>query len=125
MNRSKKFITLACQISKLSNHRFRVGAVITKGRRVIGVGCNKIKTHPKQRNQYTGEMGERIHAELSSIINAGRSLRGCVIYIARIKKNGDLAMARPCEFCMDHIEEAGIKKIVFSNESGEIEEEKI
>jgi deoxycytidylate deaminase len=126
MSRDEKFIKLAIQISELSDHRMRMGAVITKGNRIMGVGNNKRKSHPKQINHHTFKIAQGLHAERSAIINAKRKdLSGCTIHIARLTKCGEPAMAKPCDQCMAYIKETGIKRIVYTNQEGKIEKENV
>jgi deoxycytidylate deaminase len=123
--RAKRFIALATQAAKLSDCKKKVGAIIAKGNRIIGIGHNKIKSHPKQINRYTGKAGRAVCAELSAIINSRGNLSKCTICIVRITKDGKLAMAKPCQYCQSYIEEAGIKNIIYTNSNGEIRKEKV
>lgn len=53
---------------------------------------------------------------------------GSVIYVARIYKNGDLAIAKPCRSCIQALKNKGVTKVYFSInnfEFGQIGLEKI
>ena len=114
----KRFFDLAKSISVHSDHpQHKLGAVITRGNRIISLGYNKNKTHTKSNHNW-----KRLHAEISAIIKATEDLNNCSIYIYRQKKDGSLGMARPCVTCMLAIKESGIKKICYSTENGFVEE---
>lgn len=125
----KEFIDLrenACDAAiaaaKLSNHRIRVGAVIVKGRKIISLGCNSIKTTPFIRNKLSNKtMVDRMHAEMSCILKAHKNVYKCKMYVARPTILG-LGNARPCTLCMSMIKESGIKEVFYSTENGWIKE---
>lgn len=107
------YFKLAKNISKFSNHRVRVGAVICKNR-PISAACNRAKTHPKFADPYKSVRGS-IHAEIRAIINCGcEDLKGGTVYVYREHKDGTPGMARPCSSCLDTLEEVGIKKIYYT-----------
>lgn len=117
MTRDEKFINLAIKISKQSAHKFPIGAVITKGNKIISVGVNKNKTHPCQINYHLNKNGN-IHAELDAIILCESDISNSVLYVARLLKNGDFGIAKPCSSCMKIIGNYGIKKIIYTNYNG-------
>lgn len=113
-----KFFLLARNISKHSDHpTHQLGAVITRGNKVISLGFNKNKTHTRSNHAW-----KRLHAEISAIIKSKEDLTGCTIYVYRETKLGNLGMARPCPSCLSAIQEAGIKRICYSTENGYREE---
>lgn len=110
--RNFKIAKLAARHSTASN--FRIGAVIAKGRKVLGVGFNDpFKTHPKSNTPY-----QFIHAELAALINARCDVTGAVIYVFRAGQNERPLLAKPCEHCMELIKRAGIKAVFFSIHGG-------
>lgn len=113
-----KFFQLARNIAKHSDHpAHQLGAVITRGNKIISLGFNKNKTHTKSNHAW-----KRLHAELSAIIKARQDLTNCSIYVYRETKNGDLGMARPCPSCMEAIKESGITQVYYSTPQGYSEE---
>lgn len=113
-----KFFQLAKNISKHSDHpAHQLGAVIVRGNKIVSMGFNKNKTHTKSNHAW-----KRLHAEISAIIKSREDLTGCSIYVYRETKLGHLGMARPCASCLSAIQEAGIKKIFYSTETGYKEE---
>lgn len=110
-----KFFNLAKKLSYKSDYyAHRLGAVVTRGNEILGIGFNKKKTHPLSETRFNN-----IHAELSAILNSGEEdLSGCSIYVYRETKHGTLAMARPCEHCMKLLRQVNISKIYYSTETG-------
>lgn len=109
-----KFFDLAKKVSKLSNHRnFKIGSVIVRGGKVISVGTNKIKTHPKSTHPF-----KSLHAEMAAILLAKQDLRNCELYVFRQKKDGQNAIAKPCQYCMELITESSIKEVHYTVDNG-------
>lgn len=100
---------LAIQESKKSKHRFKIGAAIAKGNRIISKACNIMKTHPR----FGSGQYNNLHAEGNAIYKAvrrGLDLRGTTMYVYRQNNN----LAKPCPCCMGLIHKHGIKEIVYS-----------
>jgi|SRR5579864_1608312 len=104
-----KFFDLAKKIAKLSDHpKFKLGCVIVKKRKILGKGCNMIKTSPHSNHPFN-----MIHAELSAILNADKQseIRNADFYIYRETKTGKLAQSFPCSYCLTLLENCGIKNL--------------
>jgi len=54
----------------------------------------------------------------SVVFPKGASLRGTVVYVARINRQGHLRMAKPCLRCADRLRDEGVKRVIFSTEEG-------
>lgn len=97
----------------------RVGSVITDSKgRVISSGYNKRKTHPLQM-RYARKINPEqcfLHAEIDALVQCREVPH--TIYVARVRKNGRTAMARPCPICSLAIGEAGIKTVVYTTDDG-------
>lgn len=106
-----KFFTIAKRLSKHSDYEtHRLGAVIVYGNKILGMGFNKRKTHPRSKTRF-----QNCHAELCAILNAREDLSNSELYVYREHQNGSVAMSRPCQACMTVISEAGIKKIHYTD----------
>lgn len=95
---------------------FRIGCIIVDGRGIVASGTNSYRTSPRLSRYYDYPF---YHAEASAIFRVG--FAGCVardMYIARVLRDGSLAMARPCEECRELIAEAGIRRVYFSTGDG-------
>lgn len=109
--RDNRFYELAMMLAETSECHYRMSAVITNGARVLSLGVNQIKTHPKQ--AIYREHVVSIHAELAAILHARTDLTGATIYIARWKN----LISKPCLTCREIIREAGITTAVYHNGS--------
>lgn len=109
-----RFFDLAKKVSKLSDHKnFHIGSVIVRGSKVISVGTNKIKTHPRSPHPFGS-----LHSEMAAILLAKQDLKGCELYVFREIRNGTFALSRPCQYCWELISEAGIKEIHYTTNGG-------
>lgn len=61
-----------------------------------------------------------LHAEVNVVKKYAGLQRNLTIYSLRFRKNGNLALAAPCDNCMIYLTDAGIKKIFYSTDEGEI-----
>tara|TARA_R110002012_G_scaffold77447_4_gene196578 strand:- start:1417 stop:1764 length:348 start_codon:yes stop_codon:yes gene_type:complete len=100
---------VAIKESYKSNHRFKLGACIAKGNKVLTKAHNSRKTHPK----FGSGDYQTLHAESYAIYKAvrqGINLKGTTLYVYR--KNNNLA--KPCPCCMGLVHEYGIKEVIYS-----------
>ena len=108
----KKYLNFAIDVSKQSTvQQARLGAVLVSHNKVVNASPNLEKTHPMQAhlNKLRGfdpmSSGTRntLHAEIATLLKS-RDLdiewNKSMLFIARLKKNGDLGLARPCNACM-------------------------
>jgi tRNA(Arg) A34 adenosine deaminase TadA len=91
-----------------------LSAVIVRGGNVISFGHNKAA-----KNGICARYGKwftHTHAEMDAISQARRSdLKGATMYVARrLRLNGSLALARPCEICQKVLRDYGIRKAVYT-----------
>jgi len=130
MKKFHKNLNRAIEVSKQSTfRRGRVGAVIAdRSGNILAESYNIQKTHPMQKefadkaSQKHGDsnMSSKIflHAEIAAIISLTRAFGDPhVIYVARTLQNGLPAIAKPCGICSIAIKEAGIKNIVYTEDS--------
>jgi len=95
-----------------STHRFKLGAAIAKGKKVLSKAYNTNKTNPR----FGSGDYDTLHSEGHAIYKAvrqGIDLEGTTLYVFR--KNNTLA--KPCPSCERLIRDHGIKKVVFSDDS--------
>lgn len=94
-----------------SKMKFKLGAAIVKRGKVLVVGNNSSKTHPKfgSKDNYM-----TMHAEGNALFNAkklGIDVKGAMMVVYR--KNW--LCAKPCDSCQKLIKNAGIKKVIYTN----------
>ncbi len=123
MRRHENLIKRAVKVAENSTYRWKHGAVVAKGNKVLGFAPNKFRNAPLVDEHNVSDHAER--ATLRELLKFRDDLRGCTIYIARINNQGDTMISRPCPACMKAVIEAGIKEIVYTNEFGSYSVEQI
>ncbi len=109
-NPAKHVRTLLKHVGKSDHKQHKIAAAIVRGGSIIKVGWNH----------------SFIHAEHSVLNRAWRSdVEGTTLLVIRVRKDGSLGMAKPCHLCMSRLSQAGIKKIIFSNNDGSLESLKL
>ena len=115
------FAQQAIQFAHRSKSKFRLGAVVVRGGRIIGTGVNQMgKTHPLM-NRYRLNPGwsPGLHAEVCACLGISlATLEGASIYVARIRRDGSLALAEPCLICKRFLAGVGIATTYWSNNDG-------
>lgn len=111
-----RYLDIAANLAMSSSvNKYKHGAVIVRGGRIISTGINKFKNHPMVFNDVKLiKQSAHVHAEIDAMRKIG-DLRGAKIYIARINKNGVRGLSRPCDACYQEITNAGIHKIVYTS----------
>lgn len=119
--RDRSYLSVARYLASKSIARNTHGAIVVKGGRVMGTGWNKNRNHPKIVSPEHIKTDCSYHAEEVAIREAGEdNVRGAVIYVARISKNGEDRDSKPCAKCASLISQVGIKRVIFTTEAGEI-----
>jgi deoxycytidylate deaminase len=91
----------------------RIGSVITLKDKIISMGYNKQKTHPKAPSPF-----HHIHGEVDAIFKAPKELlKGSTIYVYRITPGNNKGLSRPCKYCLNFIKKCGIVKVYYSTEN--------
>ena len=104
---------LAAAISSKSTMCFKLGAVVAHKGRVVGTGTNC-----SLRSKYGREYHVSLHAEMAACLDAmsrTRNIRGMEVYVARVLKNGEMAIAKPCMMCLKRLIEYGVKRVCYSD----------
>lgn len=107
----QKYFDLAKKLSKKSDHNhYHIGSAIIKKNKVLGLGFNRARTHPRSPHPY-----QHLHSEIDALIGISfEQLKGSTIYNYRENKQGGLALARPCPSCMTSIKSSGIKYLCYT-----------
>ena len=91
---------------------YLVGAAIMKGNNLVACGSNSYrKTSP-----HTTNPTRKLHAEFR--VGNQLNLKGLSIYVARIRTNSTIGMARPCPDCERFLINGGIREIWYTGISG-------
>jgi deoxycytidylate deaminase len=102
---------MAIREAQKSRHRqHKHAAILMKGGKPIAAGHN----------------GDAIHAEHAAINRAWRSgTEGATIIVIRVRKNGTMGMSKPCDACMNRLIEAGVKRVIYSDNDGTLKSFKV
>ena len=123
----RAFFKVARDISFLSDHPCRHGAVLVDGHKIISSGYNsQTRCSTIQKNiddRFFNECCHRgtLHAEVDALlpfIRKHQSLPNAILYIYRENKLGETSLSKPCPRCMKIIKDLGIKKIKYTTENG-------
>lgn len=119
-NKDRAYLSLARYCAKKSKARNTHGAVVVKGGRVLGTGWNKNRNNPHIVSPEHIKTDCSVHAEVAAIREAGEeSVKGAIIYVARVNRHGNDRDSKPCFRCSDLIKQVGIKRVVFTSEAGD------
>jgi len=111
-------------LRKLADHSAlpnKHSACLIKRDKIFSFGYNKYIKKDKINNQ---DIKFTIHAEIDAMCKLDNKLvKGLDILIIRIgncSKTSKLRNSRPCNSCINKLLQRGIRKVYYSNESGEI-----
>lgn len=114
-----KFLPLAIKLANKSSHHYKHSAILIKRNRVLDVGINQEKTHPRAKSYYNNF---RLHAEQHCLMgNKLEEVKNSDMLTVRIDWNGQLKCGRPCHVCFPLIAEYGIRRIIYSTNEGNLE----
>ena len=113
-------IRLAISMAHKSRSRFRLGAVVVKRRQIVSTGYNQMrKTHPKQQQFCSEEHTIGLHAEVHACLGVDLAdLDGAEIFVARVLKSGQTALARPCGVCRQFLASVGVRLVTYTTCDG-------
>jgi deoxycytidylate deaminase len=97
--------------------RFRLGAVLVKKNRVISTGYNDMsKTHTlMQKFNLDKSWAPGLHAEVHACIGVHSiDLDYADLYVVRVLRNGETAMAKPCKICHKFLMSVGLRRVYYS-----------
>ena len=124
MGKQRRYISLAKKVAEQSNYgKFRHGAILVKGSSIRNVACNKhrhCRFGKRFRDYNDGD--PTLHAELGAILGMDRSItQGSTIYVVRINREGLPRMSKPCPMCESAMKHVGVKRVVYTDRDGRIE----
>ncbi|UUN30908.1 hypothetical protein [Streptomyces sp. FIT100] len=106
------YLNLAVKQAARSRCRYRVGAVLAKGGRILAHSSNRYRNAPS-----TDFHHATFHAE-EVLLRRTRSARGAVVYVARVRRNGAPALARPCPRCQRALAADGVVRALYTTPTG-------
>lgn len=120
LSRDLAFYWEAVDLAEYSSYTTRVGCIAAKGSKKIAGGFNRLRNPAK--NVSFGDA--TFHAEYNVLRLVGYPDK-VTLYIARLGKNNKTMPSRPCNRCMEMINDNGIAEIVYMNQFGSIVKEKV
>jgi tRNA(Arg) A34 adenosine deaminase TadA len=120
MSLDKYYLGLAIKAAKENkiNHLPRMAAIIVTKESKFFIGRNQYKTHPLQARFGRNPQSIYLHAEIDAIVQAIRSQQDIAdssIYVARVMKNNEIALAKPCHGCLGAILYYGVKNVLYTS----------
>lgn len=107
-NTDTSFLAATAKVALTSDYRFRMAALLVKSGRVLGGDVNVPRITPD-----TPPKRCSTHAEVR-VLKSVKNTFGSTIYIARLLLNDNTAMAKPCVWCLQQIIDAGVSRVVFT-----------
>lgn len=103
------------------SHRCRHFSFVLDGNKVLKIGFNRSKTHPRNLlYDYKNRRGESmanqigIHSEMDAIIKLGYTdCYGLTIINTRINRRNELDMSMPCNGCLHMLKSLNFSKIFY------------
>lgn len=118
MGRHDRWVARAIEVASTSKYRWKLGAVVVEGSRIMGWATNKYRNPP-----WLDHANATLHAEMAALARCPRV--GDTVYIARVNSLGEPRLARPCDLCLKGLTERGIRSIVFTTNDGTYAVERI
>lgn len=110
-SKDKSFLSAASKLALTSDNRFRMACIVVRSGSVLGADTNVTKTSPTTPpNRFS------THAEMGAL-QAVSDPFASTLYIARLKLDNTRANARPCSWCMQHIVNKGIYRVVYTTDN--------
>ena len=116
MCKEMRALRMAAKAAEQSGHdTFRHGAVLVKGGSILNIAANS-DNHTSFGQRFRTAPGRATHhAETACILGLDKAITtGAVVYAARINKNGEWKMSKPCSMCHEVMRFVGIKKVVYT-----------
>ena len=110
-------IKTAAKAALKTEDRFQVGCAVYKGGNLLASAANQMtKSHTAAQKHYNFPFP---HAEYNAIRSVKSScLKNCTLYVARVDKDGNYVMAKPCSCCQKMLKSHGIKTVYFTTGNG-------
>lgn len=109
--KDSSFLAAASKLAQTSDNRFKMACIAVRGGSVLGTDINVTKKHPTTPpNRFS------THAEIGAMKGCSDP-SGTTLYIARLKLDGTTAMARPCSWCMQQIQNNDVYRVVYTTDT--------
>ncbi|WP_420082676.1 hypothetical protein ACN6AT_35575 (plasmid) [Streptomyces sp. JL4002] len=109
-----RLIRLAIQQARRSECRYKVGAVIAQGSRILSASANL------QRNSSPSAFKFATYHAEEAALRQIRFVRNPTVYVARVGGSGNVLLAKPCARCQYALHQAGVAKALYTTDGGSI-----
>lgn len=137
MGRVDRFFRIAYLASQKvpKSCKYKHGAVLANGSRLISIGYNEPKSNPIIPDLLcNGSRKRHMHAEIKAVCSISANytralcrvkpfymdrinLKGYTLYVIRRTNNG-YAYSKPCNFCVGFLSSVGLKNIWYTDDNG-------
>ena len=116
MCKEQRALKIAAKVAEQSGYgRFRHGAVLVKGGSVLNGSANS-DNHTSFGQRFRTRPGRATHhAETSCVLGVNRAATtGATVYVARVNRQGEWRMSKPCSMCHAVMQERGVRKVFYT-----------
>lgn len=116
LSRHARLLERASILALTSTERAKHGVIIAKGNRVLSVGVNRSRNIPT--NVSLPKEQAAVHAEVAALkaLPSTIDYSKLTLYSARVLRNGQLALAKPCSLCQSVLDFIGLTDIYWTGE---------
>jgi len=112
-----KCLKIAYELKEENKNRCKHCTFVIKKNTILAVGVNKRdKTHPVAKR--FGHRFENIHSEIDACTRFAIDYSKVYLVNIRLNKWGEIKMSKPCICCTGWLTTLGVKKVIYSTESG-------
>lgn len=111
--RDARYLKRAYELALTSQCNQKHGAVVIRNGNVLAVGVNKDTNNPDIMDEAHIKTHASVHAEVAALSRVSNP-RGCTVYVARSLKSGGPGNSKPCVRCAKYLEEAGVRRVVWT-----------
>ena len=111
-NRDRARLDILLKAAVNSQCKQKHAASVYRSSSLLSIGINKSRVNNQWNNKMEGKPAT-CHAEVAAL-NQVEDARGCTVYVARVLRNGDSAMSRPCNQCAKELIRRGVSKVVYT-----------
>lgn len=123
MKKFNKFIEISKALYR-HDHPLRTfhTTFIIKNKKIVSIGTNNPKTHPRTLlyNYHEGQIGT--HSELSAVVKLGYEDCSELTFVnVRLLKDLTVVNSKPCQGCLDMMTQLSYDKFYYTNNDGAFE----
>lgn len=95
---------------------YNLCAVFVRGGKILSIGYNNRDWNPITEHYKVADHCCTTHAEVDGILKKRRKIRfeDSKVFVVRIRSDGSVGDAKPCEMCQDVLYNYGVKKAIFT-----------